>query len=160
MRRDGERKPGDDEPDDCQAQEARTCRACRKANDFNSVPLSWHAGSSFVLPSFLPFLSFRLFPRFCLPPRAPLFLFRETKSSSNRSRRRATPQNIQVLDSKRGNPPMFRPPSSSSSSSLLLCNPVTGILNSRGRGRVDPSIHAPRGDSGGRDEETKRSPRP
>lgn len=138
----------------------RRGRAVPVARQMISVPLSWHAGSSFVLPSFLPFLSFRLFPRFCLPPRAPLFLFRETKSSSNRSRRRATPQNIQVLDSKRGNPPMFRPPSSSSSSSLLLCNSVTGILNSRGRREVDPSIHAPRGDSGGRDEETKRSPRP
>ena len=57
-KKDRKNKLETDERLDCQVQEATTCRACRKANDFNSVPLSWHAGSEF-LPS-LPSLSLSL----------------------------------------------------------------------------------------------------
>lgn len=77
-----------------------TCRACRRANDFNSVPLSQHGRGSFRL-LIVSFVSSSLVssPH---PYSAQLGLFHKTKLSSNPATSIA-----KYLNSQRERPPCF-----------------------------------------------------
>ena len=141
------------------------CLSQGKWFQFRSIKLTRRVvlRSSF-LPSFLPFLSsLSSLLSSSSPLPSPFLLFRETKSSSNRSRRRGTPQNIQVLDSKRENvsTTFFPPPSPPSSFCATLWREFWILVSIRREERENISKYSRASwrqsrERRGRDEEAKR----